>query len=70
MTSTLQNNVKVLSMYNQYKELLGNAGTGGFNTDGINQIASQLTVAHMLDHVVCLLKNKEEVNGEKNLGKV
>ena len=54
MTSILQEDDKILNMYKQYKELLG------YKVEDINSIAAQLTVAHMLDHVVCLLKNEDE----------
>ena len=54
MTSILQDDDKILNMYKQYKELLG------YKAEGINSIAAQLAVAHMIDHVVCLLKSGDE----------
>ena len=54
MTSVLKEDDKIFTMYKQYKELLSEGVN--FKVNGLEHIAAQLTVAHMLDHVVCLLK--------------
>jgi hypothetical protein len=64
MTSVLQEDDKILSMYKQYKTLLNNNVKRNKNELQLHPrttmlVASQLTVAHMLDHVVCLIKEKK-----------
>ena len=68
MTSVLREDDKVFGMYKQYKALLDNDTKQ--NKDALHPrttkvVASQLTVAHMLDHVVCLLKSEEPVKVNK-----
>ena len=68
MTSVLKADDKILNMYKQYRTLIHeDAEENGQVVYGVDQMASRLTVAHMLDHVVCLLKNEEEtpIKGEK-----
>ena len=61
MTSVLQADDKIFTMYRQYKELIHKDVEENDNrVYGTDQLAAQLTVAHMLDHVVCLLKNEDE----------
>jgi len=59
MTSTLLENDKIFTLYKQYKNLLI-IDRRRLGVENAEQIASNLTVAHMLDHVVCLLKNEKE----------
>ena len=60
MTSVLNENDKIYTMYRQYKELIHNEAEENNNrVYGTDQLAAQLTVAHMLDHVVCLLKKDD-----------
>tara|TARA_Y100000296_G_C5159708_1_gene251116 strand:- start:224 stop:556 length:333 start_codon:yes stop_codon:yes gene_type:complete len=55
MTSILKEDDKIFTMYKQYKELIHRDAEEGENrVYGTDQLAAQLTVAHMLDHVVCL----------------
>ena len=54
MTSVLKDDDKIFTMYSQYKDLLDKIHT--LEKNGKSQIAAHLTVAHMLDHVVCLIK--------------
>jgi len=57
MTSILKEEDKVFTMYKQYKELIHkDAEESEGRVYGVDQLAVQLTVAHMLDHVVCLDK--------------
>ena len=57
MTSTLKENDKIFNTYKQYKELIHkDAKENGNFVYGTDQLAAQLTVAHILDHVVCLIK--------------
>tara|TARA_R100000306_G_C4317004_1_gene113159 strand:+ start:167 stop:412 length:246 start_codon:yes stop_codon:yes gene_type:complete len=58
MTSVLKNDDKIFTMYKQYKDLLDKIHT--LEKNGKSQIAAQLTVAHMLDHAVCLMKKEDE----------
>ncbi len=61
MTSVLKADDKIFTMYRQYKELIHKDVEENDNrVYGTDQLAAQLTVAHMLDHVVCLLKNEDE----------
>ena len=61
MTSVLKTDDKIFTMYRQYKELIHKDAEENDNrVYGTDQLAAQLTVAHMLDHVVCLLKNEKE----------
>ena len=61
MTSVLRDDDKIFTMYRQYKELIHKDAEENDNrVYGTDQLAAQLTVAHMLDHVVCLLKNEDE----------
>ena len=57
MTSIIKEDDKILTMYRQYKTLINKETVW---RSGTEQIAAQLTIAHMLDHVVCLLKNEDE----------
>ena len=71
MTSVLQDDDKILNMYKQYRNLIHeDAEKNDQIIYGVDQMASRLTVAHMLDHVVCLLKNKEVVDGKEKLDKM
>jgi len=68
MTSVLSEDDKIFGMYKQYKALLNNDARR--TKDEVHPrttkvVASQLTIAHMLDHVVCLLKSKEPVKVKK-----
>ena len=57
MTSVLQDDDKIYTMYIQYKELIHKEAEENDNrVYGTDQMASRLVVAHMLDHVVCLFK--------------
>ena len=61
MTSILKEEDKVFTMYNQYKELIHRGVEKNDNrVYGTDQLAAQLTVAHMLDHIVCLNIFKED----------
>ena len=57
MTSVLKEDDKIFTMYKQYKELIyQDAEKHGNFVYGVDQMASRLVVAHMFDHVVCLIK--------------
>jgi len=57
MTSVLKEDDKIFTMYKQYKELIHKDVEKNDNrVYGTDQLAAQLTVAHMLDHVICLVK--------------
>ena len=61
MTSVLKEDDKIFTMYKQYKELIHKDVEKKDNrVYGTDQLAAQLTVAHMLDHVVCLNISKED----------
>ena len=61
MTSVLKEDDKIFTMYRQYKELIHKDAEENDNrVYGTDQLAAQLTVAHMLDHVVCLNIFKED----------
>ena len=60
MTSELKLDDKIFNMYRQYQDLI----TKVEGVKGVEELASNLTVAHMLDHVVCLLKSKNEESVE------
>ena len=64
MTSVLNADDKIYTMYKQYQTLIHeDAENNDSFVYGVDQLAARLTVAHMLDHVVCLLKedNKKPV---------
>ena len=59
MTSVLREEDKIFGMYKQYKALLNNDARrtkDELHPRTTKVVASQLTIAHMLDHVVCLIK--------------
>jgi len=57
MTSILKADDKIFTMYKQYKEFLHNdAKDNEKPVYGVDSMASRLTVAHILDHVICLVK--------------
>ena len=57
MTRKITDDDKILNMYQQYNGLL--IGDGNLNYE----VAAQLTLAHMMDHMVCLLKDiRDEVD--------
>ena len=74
MTSVLSEDDKIFGMYKQYKALLNNDARrtkDELHPRTTKVVASQLTVAHMLDHVVCLLSpTVDKVNNtwEKKFG--
>ena len=53
MTSILTDTDKLFTMFLQYKELLK---TQVEDAEQLNHVASQLTVAHMIDHIDCTIK--------------
>ena len=60
MTSVLKEDDKIFSMFKQYKELIHKDAKESDNlVYGTDQMASRLVVAHMLDHVVCLMKEED-----------
>ena len=60
MTSILKEDDKIYTMYRQYKELIHKEAEENDNrVYGTDQMASRLVVAHMLDHVVCLMKEED-----------
>ena len=63
MTSILQEDDKIFTMYSQYKDLLDKIHT--LEKNGKSQIAAHLTVAHMLDHVACLIKEDKPPTAKK-----
>ena len=66
MTSVLKDDDKVFTMYKHYKELIHkDAEENDNHVYGTDQLAAQLTVAHMLDHVVCSLEGKKPVKVKK-----
>jgi len=66
MTSVLKDDDKVFTMYKHYKELIHKDVEEKDNrVYGIDQLAVQLTVAHMLDHVVCLIKEDKPPTAKK-----
>ena len=66
MTSILKEDDKVFTMYKQYKELIHKDVEENDNrVYGTDQLAAQLTVAHMLDHVVCLFKEDIQPTARK-----
>ena len=57
MTSVLKEDDKIFTMYTQYKALIHKDAVKTDNrVYGTDQLAAWLTVGHMLDHVVCLIK--------------
>ena len=57
MTSILKEDDKIFTMYKQYKELIHKDAEKSENfVYGVDQMASRLVVAHMLDRVICLIK--------------
>ena len=66
MTSILKEDDKIFTMYRQYKELIHkDAEENDNHVYGTDQLAAQLTVAHMLDHVVCLFKENKPPTARK-----
>ena len=66
MTSVLKEDDKIFTMYRQYKELIHKDLEKKDNrVYGTDQLAAQLTVAHMLDHVVCLFKKDKPPTARK-----
>ena len=66
MTSILKDDDKVFTMYKQYKELIHkDVEEKDKRVYGTDQLAVQLTVAHMLDHVICLLKEDKPPTAKK-----
>ena len=68
MTSVLREEDKIFGMYKQYKALLNNDARrtkDELHPRTTKVVASQLTVAHMLDHVVCSLEGKKPVKVNK-----
>ena len=60
MTSVLTEDDKIFTMYRQYQDLIiKDVEKGNGFVYGVDQLAARLTVAHMLDHVVCLFKKDE-----------
>jgi hypothetical protein len=60
MTSILKEDDKIFTVYRQYKEFIyKDAEENDANVYGTDQLAARLTVAHMLDHVVCLFTGDE-----------
>ena len=66
MTSVLKADDKIFTMYKQYKELIYNdAEENGKPVYGVDQMASRLAIAHMLDHIVCLIKEDKSPTVKK-----
>ena len=66
MTSILKEDDKIFTMYKQYKELIHkDAEKNKDNVYGVDQMASRLVVAHMLDHVICLFKEDKSPTAKK-----
>ena len=66
MTSMLKEDDKIFTMYKQYKELIHkDAEETEARVYGTDQLAAQLTIAHMLDHVVCLIKEEQPPTAPK-----
>ena len=71
MTSILKEDDKIFTKYGQYKELIHkDAEKSGNFVYGVDQLASRLVIAHMLDHVVCLLKPLDLENIPPNVRKI
>ena len=62
----LKEDDKIFTMYKQYKELIHkDAEETEARVYGTDQLAAQLTIAHMLDHVVCLIKEEQPPTAPK-----
>ena len=60
MTSIIQNDDKILQMFKQYRAVLEQDKTLSSHVRTTYLTASQLTLAHMIDHLVCILKEEEK----------
>jgi len=60
MTKLIQSNDKIFQMFKQYRTLLERDKTVGSHGRDTHLVASQLTLAHMVDHLVCILKDDEK----------
>ena len=58
MSSIIDNDDKIFVMFQRYRTLLERDATTAQHIRTTQLVASQLTLAHMIDHVVCLLKDK------------
>ena len=66
MSSILKEDDKIYTMYRQYKEFIHKEAEENNNrVYGTDQLAAQLTVAHMLDHMICLFKEDEPPTARK-----
>ena len=59
MTRILQPEDKIFQMFKQYRALLEQDKTIGSHVRITHLVASQLTLAHMVDHLVCLFEEEE-----------
>ena len=64
MSSTLESDDKIWGIFLGYVSLIGTdakeSGIDVYGTDQLTNIAKSLTVAHMLDHVVCQMKDLQK----------
>ena len=68
MSSIIDKNDKIFTMFKQYRKLLEDDPKTESHVRTTQIAASQLTLAHMIDHVVCLLKDEvESVNTENGV---
>ena len=66
MTNILKEDDKIFTMYKQYIDLIrDDVEKNNEFVYGIDQLAARLTVAHMLDHVVGLIKNETPPTANK-----
>jgi len=68
MSNTIDKDDKIFVMFKKYRELLEDDSKTKSHVRTTQLVASQLTLAHMIDHVVCLLKDEvESVNTENGV---
>jgi len=66
MTSILREDDKIFTMYRQYQTLIvEDVEKESRFVYGVDQLAARLTVAHMLDHVVSLIKEDAPPTAKK-----
>jgi|TARA_Y100000034_G_scaffold95664_1_gene116280 hypothetical protein len=59
MSDTIDKDDKIFVMFKKYRKLLEDDPTMKSHVRTTQIAASNLTLAHMIDHVVCLLKIEE-----------
>ena len=60
MTRAIEEGDKIFQMFKQYRTLLEHDSKIKNHVRVTHLVASQLTLAHMVDHLVCILRDDEK----------